>query len=125
MTESAIAAIRALGLRRIAVLTPYITEVNERLLEVLVDEGFEVVEFRQMEILSGNEMCEVDPEFVKEQAVELAKLDVDGVFISCGALRTLDVIADIEILSGKPAVCSNQAMAWKMIRMAGIDDKVE
>ena len=35
------------------------------------------------------------------------------------------MISEIETLGGKPAVCSNQVMAWRMLRMAGIEDKVE
>lgn len=46
-------------------------------------------------------------------------------FISCGALRTLDVIGDIETAIGKPAICSNQAMIWDTLRLAGIDDRFQ
>jgi maleate cis-trans isomerase len=38
---------------------------------------------------------------------------------------SLDVIAEIETRAGKPAICSNQAMIWDCLRLAGIDDRFE
>jgi maleate isomerase len=35
------------------------------------------------------------------------------------------VIAEIEAKAGKPAICSNQAMIWDCLRLAGIDDRFE
>ncbi|MBL4749114.1 MAG: hypothetical protein JKX71_00780 [Amylibacter sp.] len=37
---------------------------------------------------------------------------------------TLDVIDAIEKATGKPAICSNQAMIWDVLRLAGITDPI-
>ena len=44
--------------------------------------------------------------------------------MSCGALRTLDVVDALEAEIGKPVICSNQAMIWETLRIAGIDDRI-
>ena len=46
-------------------------------------------------------------------------------FVSCGALRTLDVVDAIERQLGKPVVCSNQAMIWGCLRIAGVADRFQ
>ena len=45
---------------------------------------------------------------------------VEAVFASCTNLRASAVIADAEQATGKPFLCSNQVLAWHMLRLAGI-----
>ena len=65
------------------------------------------------------------PDYITEFALAQDHPDADAIFVSCGALRTLDVIGEIETRAGKPAICSNQAMIWDCLRLAGIDDRFE
>jgi maleate isomerase len=51
-----------------------------------------------------------------------ARDDCDGVFVSCTSLRALQVIAKAEAQLGKPVVSSNQALAWHLMRLAGMND---
>ena len=51
--------------------------------------------------------------------------EADAIFVFFGALRTLEVIGEIEARAGKPAICSNQAMIWDCLRLAGIDDRFD
>jgi len=69
-------------------------------------------------------MIRVAPSYITEFAASLDRPDADAVFVSCGALRTLDVIDELEQQIGKPAICSNQAMIWDTLRLAGIDDRI-
>lgn len=69
------------------------------------------------------DMTRVSPSFIAEFAAEIDRPDADAIFMSCGALRSLEVIDQIEQAAGKPAVASNQAMIWDVFRLAGIDDQ--
>jgi maleate isomerase len=51
------------------------------------------------------------------------RADADAIFVSSGALRTLEVIAEFEACAGKPSICSNQVMIRDCRRLAGIDDR--
>ncbi len=62
---------------------------------------------------------------VLAQAPESIRFDTGSHPDSCGALRTLEVIGEIEARAGKPAICSNQAMIWDCLRLAGIEDRFE
>ena len=46
-------------------------------------------------------------------------------FVSCGALRMIDVVDSVEAKLRKPVICSNQAMIWDTLRLAGIDDRID
>jgi maleate isomerase len=45
----------------------------------------------------------------------------EALFISCTALRSALVTADIEKAIGRPVVTSNQASAWNCLRLCGDD----
>ena len=118
-------ALRQLNARRIVVATPYLDEVNRREVEYLEQAGFEVLSMCGLNLEKDSEMVRVAPDYIAEFALAQDRIDADAIFVSCGALRTLDVIGEIEARAGKPAICSNQAMIWDCLRLAGIDDRFE
>ena len=69
-------------------------------------------------------MVRVAPSYLMEMAAGLDRPDADAIFISCGALRSLDIAAALEAQVGKPVVTSNQALAWDALRLAGIPDMI-
>ncbi len=56
--------------------------------------------------------------------VASAAPDADGIFISCGNLRSFEAIERLETDTGLPVVTSNQAGLWQTLRMAGIDEQL-
>jgi maleate isomerase len=120
-----IRALRQLEARRIVIATPYLDEVNLREVEYLEQAGFEVLSICGLNLEKDSDMVRVAPDFIAEFALAQDRAEADAIFVSCGALRTLDVIAEIERRAGKPAICSNQAMIWDCLRRAGIDDRFE
>lgn len=123
LISGVIRALKTVQARRIVVATPYLDEVNQREVDYLEQAGFEVVSLCGLNLEKDSDMVRVAPEYIAEFALAQDRADADAIFISCGALRTLDVIAQIEAQSGKPAICSNQAMVWDCLRLAGIDDR--
>ena len=120
-----IRALETVGAWRIVVATPYLDEVNRREVDYLEEAGFEVISISGLNLEKDSEMVCVTPEFITEFALAQDRVDADAIFISCGALRSLDVVGDIESRAGKPVICSNQAMIWDCLRLAGIDDRIE
>ena len=56
-------------------------------------------------------------------AQELCKTqDVDGIFLSCTNLRTLDLIMPLEESIGLPVISSNLALAWHLGKLTGTAD---
>ena len=124
LVTGVIAGLGAVGARRIVVGTPYLDEVNSIEKRYLEARGFEVLDIQGLNLSYDREMIRVAPDYLLEFAKAIDRPEADAVFISCGALRTLDVIEAIEDAIGKPAICSNQAMLWHCLRLAGVEDRI-
>ena len=118
-------ALKAVNARRIVVGTPYLDEVNEMEKCYLEKKGFHVLNIRGMNLTNDSSMVKVTPDFIKEFALGIDCPEADAIFISCGALRSLDVVEDIEGTVKKPVIVSNQAMLWETLRLAGIPDAID
>lgn len=116
-----IAACRTLGIRRLAFLSPYMADVSAALRGALSKAGIECPVFGSFEEVMETLVARIEQEAVLEAAVDLASdQQAEAVFLSCTNLRTLDVLAEIEARSGKPALSSNQVLAWHMMQLAGM-----
>ncbi|MEQ8443041.1 MAG: arylmalonate decarboxylase [Alphaproteobacteria bacterium] len=120
-----IAALRALKVGTVAVATPYLPEIDAQEKTYLEERGFTVANIQGLGIEKDSDMVRVPPDYIVEFALAADRPEAEAIFVSCGALRTLDVVAEIEARSGKPAICSNQAMIWDCLRKAGIDDRID
>jgi maleate isomerase len=67
----------------------------------------------------------VTPAFCKKFALAIDRPDADSIFLSCGGIRSLEVAEEIEQLTGKPVITSNQAQFWSCLRRAGIKDDIK
>lgn len=118
-------ALRCLEARKIVVATPYLDEINTMEYDFLVEKGFDVLDIQGLNIEDGCAMGRIAPEYLKDFALSVDRPDADAIFVSCGGIRTIDVLQEIEDTAGKPVVCSNQAMMWDCLRRAGIADRIE
>ena len=118
-------AMRTIGAKDIVVGTPYLDEVNSVELDFLIDSGFNVLDIQGLNVSDGAEMGRIDPQFIKEFAISIDRPDADCIFISCGGIRSIDVIDEIEEVVNKPVVTSNQAMMWSCLRRIGVTDNLK
>lgn len=118
-------ALEAFKVRQIVVGSPYIDEINIMEKEYLEDQGFDILDIQGMNITNDADMVKVTPDFIKEFALSIDRQDAQAIFISCGALRSIDVVDEIEKKVGKPVIVSNQAMIWETLRLAGIKDVID
>jgi maleate isomerase len=117
--SAALKGLKALGARRIALLTPYPDAVNEVVAGYVGAQGFEIAERASFKQPNDPAIARVPPEAIYRAGVELGRRKLDALFISCTALRCSSVIERIEQAIGKPVVTSNQALAWDCLRLAG------
>ena len=125
MLSACVAAIEALGARRIVLGTAYTPDLTALEVEFLASKGFDVVRAEGLSLTSDEEMNRVTPDWLARFASEIDTPAADALFLSCGALRVLPVIDVIETAIGKPVVFSNQANFWHCLRLAGIDDRID
>ena len=123
MSHAIVAALRRLAVQRVAVATSYIDELNDRLADYLTHAGFEVTAIRGLSLTGVKEVRAVTPQALLDLSVSVYRQDpsADGIFISCGGLLTLDVIAPLEAKLGRPATSSSLAGFWDVMKLAGQD----
>ncbi|MDQ0562966.1 maleate isomerase [Rhizobium mesoamericanum] len=120
---SVVAALRALGVSRLAIFTPYEEWVSKRLVSFLEGHGF-VVPFMDW----GYDMYSTDVEDcfepINDWVAERVPADVDGVFISCTNFTWLRGIAPLEERIRRPVVTSNLATLWRLLHTIGAADRL-
>jgi maleate isomerase len=116
---AAVAAFRRLGVSRIAVLTPYIDEVNAAIHAFLTGAGLDVVEFASFHLGTEPEIARVGPEAIVAAGRSIMGPAAEALFISCTGLQGHAAIAAIESATGRPVVTSNQAQVWEALSFLG------
>ena len=119
-----IAAARALGARRLGILTPYSKAVSATMTDHLAAQGFEVVSFATFEEENDNQVARICESSVLEGMKKVGAGGGAGgcdlVFASCTNLRSFSVIEAAEEALGIPVISSNSALAWHMLRLSGV-----
>ena len=118
------AALKALGVFRVGLVTPYTPDVTAAMQENLSAAGIDVPV-----VGSFYEDNDLEVGKITESSILSASIAVgqdprcDGVFISCTSLRSSRVIAEAEAKLSKPVIASNHALAWHLLRLAGVPDQ--
>ncbi|WP_159587758.1 maleate cis-trans isomerase family protein [Chelativorans xinjiangense] len=124
LISSVMQALRAVGARKVAVATPYLDPVNEIERVYLERNGFEIVNMEGLGIENDADMARLAPDFIAEFARYVDRAEADALFVSCGALRAVEIIDGLEAQLNKPVITSNQAMLWNCLRLAGVHDRM-
>lgn len=124
LIEAALAALRVVGAQKVAVATPYLDEINTREADYMTAAGFDIIRIEGLNIERDSDMVRLRPAFLEDYAAKVDHPDADALFVSCGALRSLEIVERLEARLGKPVICSNQAMMWHCLRLAGIEDRI-
>jgi len=118
------AAFKHLNVEKISIFSPYPTEVNYPLYRELLAERFDVPAIGALRIKNDTDITAVSfDSMVKGAEQILNRAKTDALFMSCTNLRVLDHLEKLESHFGIPVVCSNQAMFWHAMTLAGKSPK--
>ena len=117
------AALKTLNVRRPAFVTPYAPEVSAAMRAELEKAGCQIAGFGSFEEDQDPKVARITPKSCLNAILQTAKSEkCDSVFIACTNLRALGIIPEAEAELGIPVISSNQALAWHLLRLAGIAD---
>ena len=123
--EAVAAALAALRVNRIALLTPYVGAINRQMRTHLLEHGLQVPVMGSWNIADDNKVAMLSAQSIAPVVRELgAQEDVDAVFVSCTNVPLVDQLCELEQAIGKPVISSNSATAWHSLRLAGVDDRL-
>lgn len=116
-----VAALRQIGARRVAVASPYMPDVEQKLIEFLTASGFEVVNSVALNLPLDHSIVAQDD--ILGAARRADRPEADAVFISCTGQRLAHHLDAIEAQLGKPVLAANQVTAWHALTLLGLGDR--
>jgi maleate isomerase len=120
-----IAALRALGAKRVSIITPYTVANTQSVVRMVSAGGFEPTQVSCFGFDTDMDIGSVPRQAYLEQAKRGKHRDADAIFVSCTATKALDAIDDIEMATGLPCVTSNQASFWHALALAGWSEPIK
>lgn len=115
---SVLQALAHLGVRRVALGTPYGDEATRQSKEHLEAHGVTVASFGNLDKVVN--IYDETPERAYQLASRVNVPDAQAVYLSGLGLPTLPVLEALERDLGKPALSSASAMMWNALRIAGV-----
>lgn len=127
------AALEKLGVRRLGLLTPYTTDVQQRIVRNYGDVGVEVVRERHLSVKSNSEIAEIGQEVLGEGVRAVAGVEDEGdgegrgrvqaVTTFCTNLMAADKVVEWEREVGVPVLDTVATVVWDSLRKCGVDTK--
>lgn len=125
-TTTAVAAgIRTVGMKKFIMITPYVERMNQIEKAFLEDLGFQVLGYKGMGLDDASRQYEVEPSHWHQLLRKMQDPQADGYLVSCGGIRVVDIIGEMEKGVGKPVVTSNQSLVWHCLRKIGIQEPLK
>jgi maleate isomerase len=117
--ESVNYALRETRAARVAVVTPYVDELNERIQASIEAEGIEVSAMHGMGISNNFDIASVTPDQIYDfvQSRIGPQMTADALFLSCTNFNALSALSLLKIAYDVPIVTSNLA-ALQAVRRA-------
>jgi|SRR5579859_6606666 len=125
MSNGVVDGLRLVGAKRVVAATAYDDEVNRRLRVFLEESGFEVLRVTGLGIEKVEEVNNVTQDGLLKFCVEVRKTQpkADAILVSCGGLRTLEILAPLEERGHIPAVSSMPHGLWAGVRLLGLSGR--
>jgi len=118
------AALEALAVKRVAVLTPYWPVADKRVVAYFGECGFEVVRLVGLRASSPVNIAEQGLDTMRRALRQLDGDDIDAVVQVGTNMGMARLAAEAEGWLCKPVVAINTALYWYALRHCGIDDKI-
>jgi maleate isomerase len=114
------------GVRRLGLVTPYRTDVQQAIVAQYARRGIDVAAERHLELQDNFSFAEVDAATLQGMVREVAAtVDArpDAIIILCTNLRGAPLVPALEAELGIPVYDSISAVVWKSLLLAGLDPR--
>jgi maleate isomerase len=123
-STAAVAALKAFGAKRIAVLTPHQPRGDDMVRLYLSEAGFDIVRLVGLKCVSPRAIAQVPAVDIRNALKGLDSADVDALLQVGTALPTVAIAAEAERWFNKPVLAINAVTYWDALRRCGVEDRV-
>mgnify|MGYP001028652044 CR=1 FL=1 len=113
------------GVRRIALITPYMPSGDAQVRRAFTDMGYEVVNLLGLKSNSPLLMAHESPERLRRAVREVDDPSVELILQVGTNLAFARIAGEAEQWLGKPVLAVNTCTYWHALRSSGIDDKID
>jgi len=111
-------ACKYLDIQELGVITPYSEEVTHGIIDGMTVAGIKTVTAASFKIPNDNIVPDITAASIKQAVINMANENiVDTIFVSCTNMNICKEIDDLEKITGKTILTSNQVMAWDILRL--------
>jgi maleate isomerase len=112
-----------LGVRRFGLVTPYLDDVQAKIVANYAAAGYECVAERHLGLRDNFSFSEVDADTLRTMLREVAAARPEAIVILCTNLRGGPLVAALEAELGLPILDSVATVVWKSLRLVGADTR--
>jgi maleate isomerase len=105
-TLSIVEALRAQRIRRIGLVTPYVRDVQQRIVDTFAKESIDVVAERHLSLTNNFSFAEATDDQILDMAQQLGALRPEAILILCTNLRGAPLVERLECDLGAPVLDS-------------------
>lgn len=118
-------ALKVINARRIVIVAPYMLSLTKLVVDYIAAEGFEVVDWRALEIPDNLDVARHDPERLPEIVKTLKYKDADAIVLSaCVQMPSLPVIPKVEAMTGKPVITASVSTTYGLLTAMNLEPVV-
>ena len=120
-----VAALKAFGARKIAILTPHQPRGDEMVKAYFLESGFDVVGLKGLKCQTPRMIAQVPQQDIRNALRELDGPDVEALLAVGTALPSSAAAAEAERSLNKPVIAVNTVSFWDALRRCCITDHVQ
>jgi arylmalonate decarboxylase len=123
MSSAIIEGLKQVGAKRVVAATAYNDVVNSRLVSFLQEHGFEIAAIKGLglEKIDAPELLTIPKLLEFSTGVYESSTEADSILVSCGGLRTLELLLPLETVCKVPAVSSTPHAIMAGAGLLGLD----
>jgi maleate isomerase len=110
--------------KQIGLVSPYLSDVQTRVMATFGKHGFECIAERHLGIRDNFAFSEVSAQVLSDMVRGVASSRPDAIMIFCTNLRSAPLVEKLEQETGIPIYDSSAAALWDALRIAGIAPSV-
>ena len=124
-STAALNALKKKNINKISIVTPYIKNVNDDVVNFFKNNNFKITSNTYFDIESDVDIGKVDQDQLFEILSNIDHKNAEALFVSCTSLPVLNIIEKLEKKLNITVLSSNQALIWETLESINRNNSIK